>query len=283
MSSQADIRRAAAACLPFRLGAIRALEGLARHTTRSIDVDSLLDRLVGSNMTRLDKRRFRSLLEEHGILRPTVDGTEVLWTGENVSQLRWTLEGAILGLDSISTFDRPVSVITLPNDGYDISESLERRGVERATLGRTIDAFAAVARAATEKFIVATPFIDAAGVDVFNTIAAAVDPSVKSYLIVRKYEDILRAEQSGGDRKVAQNVSIMTYYRDRPGRSRETFHGKYFVADESVAYIGSANLLYASLESTVESGVLLRGVDAKPLSVFAQAMLESSTLVRLPA
>ena len=211
-------------------------------------------------------------------MRPTEDGTEVLWTGENVSQLRWTLEGAILGLDSISTFDRPVSVITLPNDGYDISERLER-----ATLGRTIDAFAAVARAATEKFIVATPFIDAAGVDVFNTIAAAVDPSVKSYLIVRKYEDILRAEQSGGDRKVAQNVSIMTYYRDRPGRSRETFHGKYFVADESVAYIGSANLLYASLESTVETGVLLRGVDAKPLSVFAQAMLESSTLVRLPA
>jgi len=262
---------------------VKLLDGLVRHAGRPISFDQLAERLVGLSLSTSEKLAFKSMLEEHGVLTATVTGHDVGWMAEDLSYLRWAVEGTVMGIERAEISDRPISVITLPSGDYDISTTLERRGVERASLGRTVDAFATVARSAKHTFIVATPFIDAAGVNIFNTILSTVSPSAKCYLIVRKYEDVCDAEAQGEGRRVASNTAIMTYYRERLGRNRETFHGKYIVADDSVAYVGSANLLHASLESTVETGVLLKGLDAKPLSILACAMLESSTLARSPS
>lgn len=280
MTTPAKIRHVTSACLPFAVTAIDLLEVMVRYAGRNVAFQNLAERVAGTNKSKSDTLALKQVLEAHGVISAGDQMQEVLWSEQALTSLKWAVEGASLGVRSTESVAEPVSVITLPNNEYDIVQSLRRRGVERASLGRTIDAFLSVARAANNEFIVATPFIDATGVDTLNKIVEAVPDGSKCHLIVRTHDSIVKAESHGAGRSLSHRFSIFTYCRELPNGRQETFHGKYFVGDDAKAYVGSANLLYASLESTVETGVLLSGVDAKPWSVFAQAMLESSSLVR---
>lgn len=253
---------------------------MVRYAGRRVVLEDLAERGAGLSKSKTEILALKNILGSHGVISVNDEAQEVLWSKVSLANLRWTIEGASLGLRVAQLTDQPISVITLPSNEYDIVQSLRRRGVERATLGRTIDAFLSVARAAKSDFIVATPFIDATGIDTLNEIVEAVPHGSNCHLIVRTHDSILKAEGHGAGRSLSSRFSVFTYLRELANGQQETFHGKYFVGDDAKAYIGSANLLYASLQSTVETGVLLSGVDAKPWSVFAQAMLESSTRVR---
>lgn len=253
---------------------------MVRYANRRIVLENLAEGAVRTSKSKSEILALQRIFESYGIISKGADAQQVLWSKEALGNLRWAIEGASVGLRAAQSAEEPVSVITLPNSEYDIVQSLKRRGVERATLGRTIDAFLSVARAANSEFFVATPFIDATGVETLNKIVEAVPRRSKCHLIVRTYDSILKAEAHGVGRSLSSRFSVFTYFRELANGQQETFHGKYFVGDEAKAYVGSANLLYASLESTVETGVLLSGVDAKPWSVFARAMIESSTQVR---
>lgn len=280
MTDQQDIRHAATACLPYAVSAIDLLDVMVRYAGRRVVLEDLAERAAGLSKSKAEILALKNILASHGVISINDEAQEVLWSKVSLANLRWTIEGASLGLRVAQSADQPISVITLPSNEYDIVQSLRRRGVERATLGRTIDAFLSVARAAKNDFFVATPFIDATGIDTLNKIVEAVPRGSNCHLIVRTHDSILKAEGHGAGRSLSSRFSVFTYLRELADGQQETFHGKYFVSDDAKAYIGSANLLYASLQSTVETGVLLSGVDAKPWSVFAQAMLESSTRVR---
>lgn len=275
-----NIRNAATACLPYAVSAIDLLDVMVRYAGRHVVLEDLAERAGGISKSKAEILALKQIFETHGIISVDDSVQEVLWSKEALGNLRWAVEGASLGLRAAQSTDEPVSVITLPNTEYDIVQSLRRRGVERATLGRTIDAFLSVARAAKIDFFVATPFIDATGIDTLNKIVEAVPRGSKCHLIVRTHESVLKAEAHGAGRSLSPRFSVFTYSREISNGQHETFHGKYFVGDDTKAYVGSANLLYASLESTIETGVLLSGSDAKPWSIFAKAMLESSSLVR---
>lgn len=253
---------------------------MVRYADRRIVLENLAEGAVRTNKSKSEILALQRIFESYGIISKGDDAQQVMWSKESLGNLRWAIEGASVGLRAAQSADEPVSVITLPNSEYDIVRSLKRRGVERATLGRTIDAFLSVARAAHSDFFVATPFIDATGINTLNEIVDAVPLGAKCHLIVRTLDSILEAEGHGMGRTLSRRFSVFTYLRKLANGKQETFHGKYFVGDDAKAYVGSANLLYASLESTVETGVLLSGLDAKPWSVFAQAMLESSKLER---
>jgi len=280
LTDQQDIRHAATACLPYAVSAIDLLDVMVRYAGRRVVLEDLAERAAGLSKSKAEILALKNILASHGVISINDEAQEVLWSKVSLANLRWTIEGASLGLRVAQSADQPISVITLPSNEYDIVQSLRRRGVERATLGRTIDAFLSVARAAKNDFFVATPFIDATGIDTLNKIVEAVPRGSNCHLIVRTHDSILKAEGHGAGRSLSSRFSVFTYLRELADGQQETFHGKYFVSDDAKAYIGSANLLYASLQSTVETGVLLSGVDAKPWSVFAQAMLESSTRVR---
>lgn len=275
-----NIRNAATACLPHAVSAVYLLDVIIRYAGRQVVLENLAERAVETNKSKVELLALKRIFEAHGIISIKGQMQEVLWSKEALSNLRWAVEGASLGFVAAQSADEPVSVITLPNTGYKIVDSLRRRGVERAKLGRTIDAFLSVARAAQSDFFVATPFIDATGIETLNKIVEAVPLGSKCHLIVRTRDSILKAEAHGAGRLLSRRFSVFTYFRERTKNQQETFHGKYFVGDDIKAYVGSANLLYSSLESTIETGVLLSGKDAKPWSVFAHAMLESSTMVR---
>ena len=280
MTNSQDIRHAATACLPYAVSAIDLLDVMVRYAGRRVVLEDLAERAAGLSKSKAEIIALKHIFESHRVISINDKAQEVLWSKVSLVNLRWTIEGANLGLRTAQSADSPVSVITLPNTEFDIVQSLRRRGVERATLGRTIDAFLSVARAAKSNFFVATPFIDATGIGTLNQIVEAVPRGSKCHLIVRTHDSILKAEAHGAGCSLSRRFSVFTYFRELANGQLETFHGKYFVGDDAKAYVGSANLLYASLQSTVETGVLLSGVDAKPWSVFAQAMLESSSLMR---
>lgn len=281
MANPQDIRNTVNACLPHAVSAIDLLDVMVRYADRRIVLENLAEGAARTSKSKSEILALQRIFESYGIISKSNDTQQVLWSKEALSNLRWAIEGASVGLRAAQSADEPVSVITLPNSEYDIVQSLKRRGVERATLGRTIDAFLSVARAANSDFFVATPFIDATGIDTLNKIVETVPRESKCHLIVRTLDSILKAEAHGMGRSLSRRFSVFTYFRELANGRQETFHGKYFVGDDIKAYVGSANLLHASLESTVETGVLLSGVDAKPWSVFAQAMLDSSEMVRV--
>lgn len=280
LTNSQDIRHAATACLPYAVSAIDLLDVMVRYAGRRVVLEDLAERAAGLSKSKAEIIALKHIFESHRVISINDKAQEVLWSKVSLVNLRWTIEGANLGLRTAQSADSPVSVITLPNTEFDIVQSLRRRGVERAPLGRTIDAFLSVARAAKSNFFVATPFIDATGIGTLNQIVEAVPRGSKCHLIVRTHDSILKAEAHGAGCSLSRRFSVFTYFRELANGQLETFHGKYFVGDDAKAYVGSANLLYASLQSTVETGVLLSGVDAKPWSVFAQAMLESSSLMR---
>ena len=53
----------------------------------------------------------------------------------------------------------------------------------------------------------------------------------------------------------------------------ETFHAKVILADDRMAYIGSANMTQASLSVSMELGALLKGNSVKTLGSVVDAIL----------
>ena len=274
------MRLVAELCLPFRSNAVRLIEGLSRHSGEVVDLRQLAARLAGHRLSGSDLDSLTLVLEKQEVLTPVDDGHTVNWSSGALDRLRWVLDGANMATDLTNNVKRPVSVVTLPNSDFVIADTLKQAGVERASLGRTLDAFASIARAAKSIFIVATPFIDSAGIDLFNDLLKAVQSGVSCHLIVRNFEAVAAAEPDSQAGAVHPRAAIHSYDLRTQNGLRETFHAKYFVADTDLAYIGSANLLQASLERTVETGVLLSGPDAKPLCIFARAMLAAATTAR---
>jgi phosphatidylserine/phosphatidylglycerophosphate/cardiolipin synthase-like enzyme len=53
----------------------------------------------------------------------------------------------------------------------------------------------------------------------------------------------------------------------------ETFHAKVVVADDTLAYVGSANLLNSSEELSLETGLLVEGAAAVQVARLVDAVL----------
>ncbi len=73
--------------------------------------------------------------------------------------------------------------------------------------------------------------------------------------------------------ELASMIEIRDLYRqDEQGRQLYALHTKMMIADESIAYIGSANLTRHCLRSNFELGVILRGEGVQPLSDLTRSL-----------
>jgi phosphatidylserine/phosphatidylglycerophosphate/cardiolipin synthase-like enzyme len=59
--------------------------------------------------------------------------------------------------------------------------------------------------------------------------------------------------------------------------SIETFHAKIVMADASMAYVGSANLLESSYEFTLECGFIIEGPAVAQVADLVEAIMRIST------
>jgi hypothetical protein len=129
----------------------------------------------------------------------------------------------------------------------------------------TAEAFVRVAKAAVERFVIMTPFIDQRGFEWLRSLLVNVSARAEKILVLRdadQHAAALAVHHGAWLRELG--VSIRDYYLSHPrdaGRTLpiETFHAKIVLADEELAYVGSANLLGSSDGASLEAGVLVDG------------------------
>jgi hypothetical protein len=140
-------------------------------------------------------------------------------------------------------------------------------------------AFTRLAQAAVRRLVVMTPFIDSGGFRWLRRVFEAAPAECHKVLILRdtdRYAVELGVENADWLRSL--RVSVHDYHLshgDTSGRKLpiETFHAKLVVADETLAYVGSANLLSSSEGLCLETGFLVEGAAASDVARLVDAVL----------
>jgi phosphatidylserine/phosphatidylglycerophosphate/cardiolipin synthase-like enzyme len=172
--------------------------------------------------------------------------------------------------------------LTKPAQPSVLEEKLSELGWRTTTLEPTNHAFLGLVRGARRRVVVMTPFFDGRGAKWLRELLSQVNPRVERILILRSLEDPTRADYPSGFDDLrpwlkANDIRIYNYSIPRTGGGRETFHAKTVVCDRSAAYLGSSNMTAASLEYSMELGVVLKGCAATGVADIVDAVLATAT------
>lgn len=176
-------------------------------------------------------------------------------------------------------------VLTKPPRPSFLEQELAKLGWHTAGIEPTEHAFIGLVQAATRRVVVMTPFFDVTGAVWLKELFGQVGAGVEKVLILRSLDDPARYDYPQGIVSISPwlkttGVSVYNYSIpriDAPGR--ETFHAKVVLCDSQSAYIGSSNLNAASLEHSMELGVVLRGRAALDASTVVSAVLRAASFV----
>ena len=173
-------------------------------------------------------------------------------------------------------------VLTKPARPSVLEEKLSELGWRTANLEPTEHAFLGLVRDARRRVVVMTPFLDGRGANWLQELLSQVTPGVERILILRSLEDPARTDYPSGFDVLLQwlkanDIRVYNYSIPRMGGGRETYHAKAVVCDWSAAYLGSSNITAASLEYSMELGVVLKGRAAAGVAEVIDAVLAAAT------
>ena len=173
-------------------------------------------------------------------------------------------------------------VLTKPPRPSMLEQKLSALGWRTTELEATEHAFHGMVRAAKRRMIVMTPFFDSTGAAWLTELLSNVSPGVERILILRSLEDNTRKDYPFGFDAISQwlkveGVRVFNYSIPRMDGGRETFHAKAVLCDRSTAYLGSSNVTAASLEHSMEMGVVLEGRAAAGVAEVIDAVLAAAT------
>lgn len=173
-------------------------------------------------------------------------------------------------------------VLTKPPRPSVLEQKLSALGWRTANLEPTEHAFHGMVRAAQRRVVVMTPFFDSTGAAWLQELLSYASPGVECSLILRSLEDSTRKDYPVGFDTIspwlkAQGVRVFNYSIARMEGGRETFHAKAVLCDRSTAYLGSSNVTAASLEHSMEMGVVLEGRAAFGVAEVIDAVLAAAT------
>jgi hypothetical protein len=173
-------------------------------------------------------------------------------------------------------------VLTKPPQPSVLEQKLSELGWRTADLEPTQHAFHGIVRAASRRIVVMTPFFDITGARWLQEVLIHAKKQVERVLILRSLETLGRKDYPDGFTAISpwlkeQRVSVYNYSLPRIGGGRETFHAKAVLCDRSAAYLGSSNVNAASLEHSMEMGVVLRGRAAAGVAEVLDAVIRAST------
>jgi phosphatidylserine/phosphatidylglycerophosphate/cardiolipin synthase-like enzyme len=150
-----------------------------------------------------------------------------------------------------------------------------------------------IAGAKTELWII-NPFFDEYGIcSILPALLGAAEFGVDIRIITReifnpqKNARIAKALailiSSFIEKNMQNKLAIRDFFKFDRCEKKQIYavHSKFLIADNNVAYIGSANLTETSLKSNFEIGVILRGEGIKPLIEIAEAIWDKSAYVDL--
>lgn len=133
----------------------------------------------------------------------------------------------------------------------------------------TEEALPAIAEAASRRFCVMTPYVDAVGAPVVANLFQRAAPGVRKVLIVRAEANDEMPVGLEAIRPILKelDVSVLNFRLERGSfRGSETSHAKVVLADDVLAYVGSLNMNRWSLGYSLELGVRLRGASARDIA-----------------
>lgn len=174
-------------------------------------------------------------------------------------------------------------VLTRPPRPSILEQRLSDLGWRTSDLEPTNHAFHSMVRAAQRRVVVMTPFLDKRGAIWLQELLSYVAPDVERTLVLRGLEDPSRRDYPVGFGTIAswletQGVRVFNYSIPRvDDRRRETFHAKVVLCDRDTAYLGSSNVTAASLDHSMEMGVVLQGSAATDVAEVIDAVLASAT------
>lgn len=173
-------------------------------------------------------------------------------------------------------------VLTKPPQPSVLEQQLSMLGWRTTELESTEHAFHGIVRAAQRRVVVMTPFFDSKGAAWLQELLSYVSPGVERLLILRSLEDCTRKDYPVGFDSISpwlkkQSVRVFNYSILRIEGGRETFHAKAVLCDRNAAYLGSSNVTAASLEHSMEMGVILEGRAAAGVAEVLEAVLAAST------
>ena len=164
-------------------------------------------------------------------------------------------------------------VLTPPGKPSQLGEALRMRGWVEAELEHTETIFHHLAKQATTRFAVLSPFIDSGGLDSLIALFKTTKNNLQRVLITRCQDGVMPPPLHAVHATLtAIGVTIHNYWLPRHG-GYETFHAKVILADDRMAYIGSANMTQASLSRSMELGTFLKGNSVKTLANVVDAIL----------
>jgi phosphatidylserine/phosphatidylglycerophosphate/cardiolipin synthase-like enzyme len=165
-------------------------------------------------------------------------------------------------------------VVTLPYRPSKLEQALATVAPDGApALTATQDAFNHLARRSKHKLVIMTPFIDADGISWATKLFQA-SPAIEKILVLRDRDklDQFDAEATALTPLLTELLEYRVKHADRT-LPFETFHAKIVMADNSAAYVGSANLLHSSYEVALECGFIIEGAAVRQVSDLVEAIL----------
>lgn len=168
------------------------------------------------------------------------------------------------------------AVVTPPPEPSSFSRSLLRTGMARVDLMDTSTAMRQVAAAAVRKLTILTPFGNVAGLTFVADLFSSTRATERTLLLRAREHQTRRALAEVREQLHAQGVRVLNYFVDLGEGAYETFHAKVVLADERVAYVGSANMLLYARHS-MEMGILVCGPGTEVVAAAVRAAEMSGT------
>src|SRR6266568_1934143 len=277
MASDADIVRSAA---PWPGTAARLLEGLAALGPGTWSLEQIC-RASGSGTELGHAAQVLAGLAASGVC--TSATAEDSWLCEYAPAELLRLAHILTGADHFRRMRINPAITELAITMPLVPSYLEKELA--ATLGRpggfltTSAAFTRLAQAASRRLAVMTPFIDAGGFRWLRRVFEAAQPPCQKIVVLRNTDQYsVELGVQHADWLRALQVSVRDYHLSHAattGRALpiETFHAKLIVADDTLAYVGSANLLTSSEGLSLETGLLVEGGAAVQVARLVDAVL----------
>jgi hypothetical protein len=190
------------------------------------------------------------------------------------------LEGAAAMRAIMPDEGAATTVVTMPPSPSSIGAALPATGLAYAGLVSTQDIFEKLADAAASSFTIMTPFLNDEGLvialDLFRRTRAR-----RRHLIIRRSGSTGAVLDRGWLNLRQLNVDVLNY-KLQAQNGYETFHAKVLLADQDLAYVGSANMT-AFARHSMELGILTDGRAARVVASIVRGVERIATPVRAPS
>ena len=217
------------------------------------------------------------------VARGWLSSTDATWQigpGQIPLGLASFLEGAAAARAIAPDEGMATTVVTMPLSPSAIGAALPTTGLAYAALIPTKETFEKLADAAASNFTIMTPFLNDEGLsialDLFHRTRAR-----RRQLITRSSGSTRAALDRGWNDLVHLSVNVLNYKLPVAG-GYETFHAKILLADQDLAYVGSANMT-AFARHSMELGILIDGRAARVVASIVRGVERIATQLRAPS